>query len=86
MERVYNPQNARMSFTFGSKERFVPLQAADVLAYEANKRLRRSDTPNRQALDALRPDTGRLDLKVYDSRRDCGSAPEERTVRRPPHL
>jgi len=68
MEEIYNPQGARMTFAFGSKEKYVPLQAADILAFEANKRVRRSDTPNRRALDALAPHSGRLEVKVYDRR------------------
>jgi hypothetical protein len=36
-----------------------PLQAADILAYEANKRLRDRNRPNRRALDALVPTRGR---------------------------
>jgi hypothetical protein len=37
-----NPKNTSqvMSLTFGGKDDYVPLQAADILAYEGNKRLR----------------------------------------------
>ncbi len=66
MERQYNPLGCRMSFAFGRKDEFVPLQAADVLAYEANKRIRSSKNRNRRALDALHPESGYLDLRLYD--------------------
>jgi hypothetical protein len=35
-----NPNEVITSLTFGSKAAYTPLQAADVLAYEGNKRLR----------------------------------------------
>ena len=43
----------RISLTFGGKEDFVALQAADTLAYEANKRLRDDDRPDRASWVAL---------------------------------
>lgn len=52
---------------FGSKEQFVPLQAADIFSYEANKRLRDRDRPTRRALDALVPDKGRARLCYFNS-------------------
>lgn len=57
---------ARCSLTFGSKERYVPLQAADIYAYEANKRLRNPTAPNRRALDALVPDKSRARLRYLN--------------------
>lgn len=54
------------SFTFGSKQKYVPLQAADTYAYEANKRLRNPSAPNRRALDALVPDKTRASLKYFN--------------------
>jgi Protein of unknown function (DUF3800) len=55
------------SFAFGSKEKYVPLQAADIYAYEANKRLRDPTTPSRRALDALVPDKSRAVLRYFNS-------------------
>ena len=59
---------ARTSFTFGSKEKYVPLQAADIYAYEANKRLRDTSRsrPNRKALDALVPNPRKAVLGYYN--------------------
>ncbi len=62
----YNPLGAQVTFSFGTKEDFVPLQAADVLAYECNKRLRNRERPDRQSLKALKPQSGRFALKYYD--------------------
>lgn len=46
-----------ISLTFGTKKDYVPLQAADILAYEANKRLRKLDAPERRPWAALKADT-----------------------------
>lgn len=54
------------SFAFGSKEKYAPLQAADILAYEANKRLRDRSRPNRRALDALIPNKGRAVIRYFN--------------------
>jgi hypothetical protein len=42
-----------MTIAFCEKDEFVPLQAADVLAYEANKRLRDPSKPQRRSIAAL---------------------------------
>jgi hypothetical protein len=43
-----------MAIAFADKDKFVPLQAADVLAYEANKKCRNPSKPvNRRSLEAL---------------------------------
>lgn len=44
-----------ISLSFGTKADYVPLQAADILAYEANKRLRDPSKPERRAWAALKP-------------------------------
>ena len=55
-----------MAIAFGSKERYVPLQAADMLAYEANKRLRDpTKTTVRRSLEALDPDRKRVSIVGY---------------------
>jgi hypothetical protein len=59
----YNPGNRMMSLAFGEKAEFVPLQAADIVVYECNKRLRDFKKPNRRALDAINPDEKRLRLR-----------------------
>jgi hypothetical protein len=51
---------------FGSKQQFAPLQAADIFAYEANKRLRDRKQPTRRALDALVPDKGRARIRYFN--------------------
>ena len=54
------------SFTFGSKKKYAPLQAADIYAYEANKRLRNPSAPNRRSLDALVPDKSHASLEYFN--------------------
>src|SRR6202166_2024624 len=49
--------NNIISLTFGSKQDSPPLRAADILAYEANKRLRNVDAPARRPWAALRANT-----------------------------
>jgi hypothetical protein len=49
-----------MNLGFGTKESDVPLQAADVLAYEANKRLRDLSKPERRAFTALGPFSSKI--------------------------
>ncbi len=44
-----------VSLTFGGKEDYVPLQAADVLAYESNHLLRDPKKPTRMPWEALNP-------------------------------
>jgi len=42
-----------ISLSFGEKSDYPPLQAADILAYETNKRLRNIEKPERRAWTAL---------------------------------
>ena len=44
-----------ITLTFGGKDDFVPLQAADVLAYEANHKLRDPSKPTRPSWEAINP-------------------------------
>jgi hypothetical protein len=54
-----------LSLTFGTKQKFVPLQAADTLAYEAARRIRFQDGPERRSLTAL--NTGeRISFKSFN--------------------
>ncbi|MEJ0063836.1 MAG: DUF3800 domain-containing protein [Alphaproteobacteria bacterium] len=66
VHNTMNPNSSIMSFSFGAKKDYPPLQAADVLAYEANKRLRNIAASNRRAFDALKPNSGKFVLKYYD--------------------
>lgn len=53
-----------MTLTFAPKDKFAPLQAADALAYEANKRLRDTSKPNRKAIDVMNLG-GRIDVQGF---------------------
>jgi hypothetical protein len=46
-----------ISLKFGAKEEYPALQAADILAYETNKRLRNVSSPERRPWKALRANT-----------------------------
>lgn len=55
IRRNANPHEVRMSLLFGTKKDHLPLQAADILAYEANKRFRDPEREERKAWQALDP-------------------------------
>jgi len=59
-----NPNRAIIGLQFDDKQDFVPLQAADVLAYEGNKRMRDPSRPERRPWQALNPD-GRIIAAHY---------------------
>ena len=46
----------KLSLSFGTKSQYVPLQAADVLAYEGNKRIRNIHGKPRRSWLALQPE------------------------------
>jgi Protein of unknown function (DUF3800) len=48
-----NPQGALIGLQFGDKTTHTPLQCADILAYEGNKRMRDSARPERRPWGAL---------------------------------
>ena len=50
-----NPNGVPLKLVFGGKGGNMPLQAADILAYEGNKRFRDPDKPERKAWQALDP-------------------------------
>lgn len=52
-----NPNKIRMTLEFRRKEDCLQLQAADILAYEGNKRMRDQSRPERRSYKALSPDT-----------------------------
>ena len=60
-----NAGNVDMRLKFGTKQDYVPLQAADVLAYEGNRRLRDPSRPERLAFQALGPENERLHVQYY---------------------
>lgn len=55
-----------LSLAFGSKQDYVPLQAADILAYEGNKRLRDREKADRRAWTAINPDSNRRHTAYFD--------------------
>lgn len=55
-----------LRFSFADKAGAAPLQAADILAYEGNKRLRNLEAPERRAWRALNPDRNKVGLHVYN--------------------
>jgi uncharacterized protein DUF3800 len=50
-----NPNAVPMKLIFGAKQEQMPLQAADILAYEANKRFRDPDKLERKPWEILKP-------------------------------
>lgn len=66
LKKHTNVTGNAISLTFGSKADYVPLQAADVLAYEGNKRIRDLTRPSRRALTALDPDDSRLSIQIFN--------------------
>jgi hypothetical protein len=64
IEKNGNPNHAKISLQFVDKKDYVPLQAADALAYEGNKRIRDPSRPERRPWRRLNPD-GRIIAKHY---------------------
>lgn len=56
----------KMTLTFGTKAAYPPLQAADVLAYETNRRLRDLNAPDRKSWKAINPTGVAREVKYYD--------------------
>jgi hypothetical protein len=57
-----------LSITFASKCDFVPLQCADVFAFEGNRRLRNLGAERRKPLEIIDPDWDRIGYIEYDER------------------
>lgn len=55
-----------ISFSFGSKEKYVPLQAADILAYEVHKRLQNIEAKPRKSFEALMSEETEPRIYFYD--------------------
>jgi hypothetical protein len=60
-----NPLGNIISLQFADKKDYVPLQAADILAYEGNKRLRDPSRRERRSWTALDPDKTRIFAAHY---------------------
>lgn len=54
-----------MTLSFAPKNKAVPLQAADVFAYEGNKRMRNVDGPERKAWRAINPGRNKVNLDYF---------------------
>jgi len=65
VEKMGNPQGTKISLTFGDKDEYTPLQAADILAYEGNKRMRDPSKAERRSWTALDPDKTRIFAAHY---------------------
>jgi hypothetical protein len=65
IKRHGNPLGNIIGLQFADKKDYVPLQAADILAYEGNKRLRDPGRPERRAWTALGPDKTRIFAAYY---------------------
>jgi hypothetical protein len=64
IKRNSNPGNRVIGLTFSEKQDYVPLQAADVLAYEGNKRIRDPSRPERRPWQRLNAN-GRISAAQY---------------------
>jgi hypothetical protein len=68
LKKHHNPNGQILSLAFGDKQDYVPLQAADILAYEGNKRLRRFDSLDRRAWTAINPEENRRRTMYFDKK------------------
>jgi len=64
LKQEYRPTGL-MTLAFGGKHEYVPLQAADILAYEANKRTRNPDGKPRRSWTAINPDKNRRHYSLF---------------------
>jgi hypothetical protein len=65
IKRNGNPLGTIIGLQFADKKDYVPLQAADILAYEGNKRLRDPNRRERRSWTALDPDQTRIFAAYY---------------------
>jgi Protein of unknown function (DUF3800) len=65
IKRHGNPLGTIIGLQFADKKDYVPLQAADILAYEGNKRLRDPTRRERRSWAALDPDKTRIFAAYY---------------------
>ena len=66
LKQYNNPHGVLTSLTFGDKKTYIPLQAADILAYEAGKRVVNSSGKDRRSFTAITPRGKRPVIKYYD--------------------
>jgi hypothetical protein len=66
MKEENDPHGQLISFSYGTKEQFVPLQAADILAYEVNKRLQNIEGNPRKSFDVLMREEYEPLIRFYD--------------------
>ena len=66
LKEHFDKGRRKMSLTFGDKDGYVPLQAADTLAYEGNKRFRKISAPLRRAWKATNPTGQRRQATHFD--------------------
>jgi Protein of unknown function (DUF3800) len=64
VQKFSNPNGTKLSIRFGDKSGYPPLQAADILAYEGNRRMRDPGRPERRPWQVLNPD-GRILASHY---------------------
>jgi hypothetical protein len=64
----HNPKGITLSFASGTKSENVPLQAADILAYEGGKFLQDPEDKPRRAWTALDPDNTRIVTYRYGAK------------------
>jgi hypothetical protein len=63
-----DPFGMLASLTFGDKKTYVPLQAADILAYESSKRVLHGEGRERRSFTAITPRGRRPVIKYYDKK------------------
>lgn len=62
----HDPYGQLASFSFGQKQDCVPLQAADILAYEIHKRLQNIEGNPRKSFDVLMKEEFEPEIRFYD--------------------
>lgn len=66
VQENFNERQTAMSLTFGGKSDYVPLQAADILAYEVNHRIRDVEGHVRPSWRVLSPPGNRVRVHYFD--------------------
>lgn len=66
IKKTFDPHDQLVGFSFGAKNKYVPLQAADILAYEVNKRLQNIEGNPRKSFDVLMRENFEPLIRFYD--------------------
>jgi hypothetical protein len=68
--RIVESRFPKMKLTIGftGKDGYVPLQCADVIAFEGNRRLRDTSAPTRKPMEVIDPSGDRIGFIEYDDR------------------